>query len=310
MPYIDFGGWKKTSKNANNKGSVAKLVNYLNKEDQEAKQKGEDQEFYFNLNRDDITGAEVIRNIDNNKGKLSKSQSKFSMVTVNPSQKELNHINNDPDKFKTWLKSNYIPQLTKDFKREGLNPNDVNLYIKIEHNRYFRGDEAKLINKMNEFKKEGNEDFGDIWKNVKSMKIRGVKVKQEDAHRYWNTNLDNVKAGDKKPGVNMHAHIILGRKVKNKNIYISTRNNHRNVTGGGCIKHGFNQNFSKVNTEKNWDTYFQYQRNIEESYEVKLHLQETKNIEERLTYLKNYQEQKYIYKQIPAQKKNKDEHEV
>ena len=44
----------------------------------------------------------------------------------------------------------------------------------------------------------------------------------------------------------MHAHIIIGRKVKGKNMYISTRNNHQKSTGGGFVKHGFNQNKSKI----------------------------------------------------------------
>ncbi|WP_375334495.1 DUF5712 family protein [Flagellimonas sp. C4] len=73
-----------------NTGSVANLVDYLEKEN--AGMKVHEMEEFFNHDGDFHTAAEVEKAIDGNKGKLANNETKFYMITVNPSKQELEHL--------------------------------------------------------------------------------------------------------------------------------------------------------------------------------------------------------------------------
>ena len=70
--------------------SSADFVNYLEKENEG--KSIEEQEYFFNQFGDQISTEEVIREIDGNKAKLKKHEPKFYSITVNPSPKELKHL--------------------------------------------------------------------------------------------------------------------------------------------------------------------------------------------------------------------------
>src|SRR3546814_12785360 len=83
-----------TTETGNNKGSSGGLVQYLEKENrQQLEQKKPLQyEHWFNGQRRDIKPHEVRRKIDSNVSKLSKSDSKFFLVNIRPSKKEIAHL--------------------------------------------------------------------------------------------------------------------------------------------------------------------------------------------------------------------------
>ncbi len=245
MPYIDFT----RQAGINNKGSVATLTNYLNKEDRQMA-KEDKREFYFNGERSDITKNEVDKNIDTNRGGLKKKDAKFYMITINPSKEELTHIGNDANRFKQWIQKEYIPRLTKDFDREGLKTSDLNIYGKIERHRYFKGTDKEVIDGL-------------------------------------------AKSGQAKPGNNMHCHLILGRKSKDKKHYLSPNANARkHGQQGAAINAGFDRNAHKITIEQSWDRHFGYNRNFDKSFEVQQGMKQCEGIIEKASVIKNYEQKK------------------
>lgn len=69
-----------------------------------------------------------------------------------------------------------------------------------------------------------------------------------------------AKQGERKPGLNTHVHLIISRKDKTQKLKLSPMTNHRQ-SSKGIIKSGFNRMQFKVECEKSFDKYFQYQRN-------------------------------------------------
>lgn len=72
-----------------NTGSCVAVTNYLQHEDLERMKKGEEVQPFFNQFRDYVSAREVTFKIDNNKAKLSRTDAKFYVITVSPSEKEL-----------------------------------------------------------------------------------------------------------------------------------------------------------------------------------------------------------------------------
>lgn len=71
-----------------NTGSCVAVTNYLQHEDLERMKKGEEVQPFFNQFRDYVSAREVTFKIDNNKAKLSRTDAKFYVITVSPSEKE------------------------------------------------------------------------------------------------------------------------------------------------------------------------------------------------------------------------------
>ena len=245
MPYIDFT----RQAGINNKGSVSKLTNYLQKEDRQMAKEGK-REFFFDLERDDITKNEVDKNIDTNRGGLKKKDAKFYMITINPSKEELAHIGTDAERFKRWIQQEYIPQLAKDFNREGLKPSDLNIYGKIEHHRYYKGTDKEVQQGL-------------------------------------------ARSGQEKPGNNMHCHLILGRKSRDKKHYLSPNANARkHGQQGAAVNAGFDRNAHKIKVERSWDRHFGYGRGFEQSFEVQQGLQNCRDIAEKARIIDGYEKGK------------------
>ncbi|MCS2373021.1 DUF5712 family protein (plasmid) [Phocaeicola vulgatus] len=77
-----------------NTGSCVAVTNYLQHEDLERMKKGEEVRPFFNQFRDYVSAREVTFKIDNNKAKLSRTDAKFYVITVSPSEKERAHGQN------------------------------------------------------------------------------------------------------------------------------------------------------------------------------------------------------------------------
>lgn len=138
MPYINI----ENSGKGNNKGSCRALVNYLCKEN-EGKTIHE-QEHFFSHSDDQINRLQVINAIDNNVKKLSKSDSKFFMVTLNFSEHEAKHISSDPVKIRAYARE-VMNLYAKNFNK-GLVSTDLVWYAKIEYKRSFKGFEPEVLN--------------------------------------------------------------------------------------------------------------------------------------------------------------------
>ncbi|MDJ1482638.1 DUF5712 family protein [Cytophagaceae bacterium YF14B1] len=94
-----------------NKGSAARLVNYM---EHEAKEQGETGA-YFSQNSDEIQKQEVIAQIDGNVNGLKKEDSKFYSLIIAPSQTELSHIGSDSQTLKAYTRQvmeNYAANFT------------------------------------------------------------------------------------------------------------------------------------------------------------------------------------------------------
>lgn len=206
-------------KTYDNSGSSGKAVNYLEKEND--KKPTKDKEFFFSADKDKVRPDEVVKELDNNKKKLSKTDAKFFHLSVSPSEKELKHIGGSAEKLKDYTRS-VMDKYAENFGK-GLKGDDIMYFAKVEQNRYFHGDDKEVKN-------------------------------------------GQARTGQKKPGENMHVHILVSRKSKNGKLKLSPLTNHRN-TKKGAIKGGFNRDEFVQSSESEFDKTTGYKRDRDETYE-------------------------------------------
>lgn len=144
-----------------NHRSCLKLVEYLDKENENIPL-GQKQAF-FNQERNDVPLADVVNGIDSNIKKLGSDETKYYMLSINPSQKELKHICknitgrdiSDISQMTSYELKEY-EQALKDYSNEvmdvyaknfnrGLDRNDIVYYGKVEHFREYKRDSSKLL---------------------------------------------------------------------------------------------------------------------------------------------------------------------
>lgn len=134
----------------NNTGSASAFVNYLGKEDEKSKEE------WFNLNRDECHPSEVRAAIDRDHQGIGKSEGKFATGSINPTEEEWKALGkNDEERlenFKAWVQKDFSQEFADNFKKldkEGnevkIEPQNVKMYYKVEHDRYYTGrdDEVK-----------------------------------------------------------------------------------------------------------------------------------------------------------------------
>lgn len=122
----------------NNAGSSRKLASYLEHEDLERMEKGIYTEGFFNLTEDNLYKSQVLKDIDNNKAQLLKTDAKFYAIHVNPSAKELQAMGNteqeQAEAMKRYIRKVFIPEYAKNFNK-GLSAEDIKFYGKIHFDR-------------------------------------------------------------------------------------------------------------------------------------------------------------------------------
>lgn len=122
----------------NKAGSSRKLCNYLEHEDMERMEQGIYTEGFFNLTDDNIYKSQVITDIDSNIGQLMKTDAKFYVIHVGPSEKELKAMGNTEQEqweaMKRYIREVVIPEYAKNFKK-GLSAEDIKFYGKIHFDR-------------------------------------------------------------------------------------------------------------------------------------------------------------------------------
>lgn len=154
------------SETGNNKGSSGALVSYLEKENHlTAEDRVPVQENWFNGTGTQIPMQEVRTRIDGNTAKLGREDSKFFLINISPSQKELAHLHQlyGEQGAKHKLKEfaiRVMDEYAKNFKRPGITSNQNLLwYGKYENYRYYRytDPEVKAGSKQKGARKEGRQ---------------------------------------------------------------------------------------------------------------------------------------------------------
>jgi hypothetical protein len=225
-----------SAKKDNNRGSCRDLINYLEKENQEKDLLN--QEKFFDQKTSDVSFYSTQASIDNNKGKLGKDETKFYMISVNPSKNELRHISKSVSGREiknisqlTALELKRYEEALKDYTRKvmdgyaknfnkGLTCENLVYFGKVEHCRYYGRDSVEV--------KEGL-----------------------------------YKAGEKKEGLQTHVHIVVSRMDQSKKIRLSpmaNAKNSKNILNGKEVQIGFDRMKFVQSCEKSFDTNFNYRR--------------------------------------------------
>lgn len=252
--------------------SAADFVAYLEKEN-EGKHP-ELQEHFFDQYNDRVSPERVVQEIDGNTAKLKKREPKFYSLTINPSQRELKHINNDPA-----LLRGYVRQVMKDYAKafyrdREVTVDDIKYYAKIEHERTFKGFDrqikenqpyraqiAKLNNDIRKMERE------ELKGSPSSLRREVARLNREMPHQI---NGEPIKQGMLKPGPQTHIHVIVSRKDVANKLSLSPGSKYiqsESKLNGQLVKRGFNRNQFYEATEKTFDRLFKYKRNYVETYQ-------------------------------------------
>lgn len=218
------------SETGNNKGSCGVLVHYLEKENRLAEKAGE-KENWFNGHGKDIKRHTVRMDIDNNVAKLGRDDSKFFLVNISPSQKEIRHLiscygeEGAKEKLKEFAVS-VMDRYAQNFNRPGIESNkDLLWFAKLENYRYYGHKDKEVTN--------------------------GQK-----------------KRGERKKGPQMHVQVIVSRKDITNRIKLSPQNTSRGKNAVHSRKMGqFDRTAFKQSGESLFDEMFDFDRNLKESME-------------------------------------------
>lgn len=122
----------------NNAGSCRQLGNYLEHEDLERMEKGIYIEGFFNLTEENLYKSQVVKDIDNNKAQLLKTDAKFYAIHISPSAKELQAMGSteqeQAESMRKYIREVFIPEYAKNFNK-GLSAKHIKFYGKIHFDR-------------------------------------------------------------------------------------------------------------------------------------------------------------------------------
>lgn len=275
-----------------NKGSVGKLADYLDKEN-EGKE-AQDKDLFFNHSADQVDKRQAIDAIDHNNKNLGRNDAKFFMLTINPSQDELKHLIakkigrdgvNDfseltkkeqrmlVDELKSYSRD-VMDIYAKNFNRANINSGaDLVYFAKVETIREYKHDE-KLVKENKEItakisalqhqlrdEKSGSNDIGkckDIERHIKDM--------QATYHRQGE---NVIKTGLKKEGLQLHVHVVVSRNDKNQKIKLSPFSKSRGgfqKLNGKDVMQGFNRDVFRQSTANHFNEKYQYKSKTNEKH--------------------------------------------
>jgi hypothetical protein len=230
------------SATANNKGSSRELVHYLEKENRTDNK--QDAELWFNHTGNKIEPYQVRHALDSNIAKLCKTDAKFFLINISPSQKELKFLKEGYGKkeMKKQLKiyaERVMDEYARNFKREGIgSAKDLVWFGKIENNRYY------------------------------SYKDKEVSSGER-------------KRGEKKDGNQMHIQVIVSRKDATNRIKLSPMNNSKGKNEEHSKKLGqFNRVAFKQSGETIFDGLFDFDRGLKETF-AHANVQKNGNLSQR-----------------------------
>ena len=122
----------------NNAGSSRRFAAYLEHEDLERMEKGIYTEGFFNLTEENLYKSQIVKDIDNNKAQLLKTDAKFYAIHISPSIKELQAMGateqEQAEAMRRYIREVVIPEYAKNFNK-GLSSEDIKFYGKIHFDR-------------------------------------------------------------------------------------------------------------------------------------------------------------------------------
>lgn len=168
-----------------NTGSCIGVTNYLQHEDLERLENGKEAEPFFNQERDSVSAKEVTFKIDKNRAQLHKTDAKFFVITVSPSDKELSAMGKtqveQAEKLKEYIRDDVMQKYAEGFGK-GLNANDIEYYAKVHHCR-------------------GKDGVTDMHAHIiVSRKDRTNKIKLSPKTNHRNTGKGAVRGGFERTG--------------------------------------------------------------------------------------------------------------
>ncbi len=251
--------------------SVADFVSYLEKENTE--KLPEEAEHFFDQYNDRVAPEKVIKEIDGNTAKLKKKEPKFYSITINPTQRELKAIGNDPEKLR-----GYVREVMKDYaasfnRDRTVTVDDLKYYAKIEYGRNFR-EFDKQVKENGPFTKKiaavknqiRKVERGALQGNIQKLENQLNKLEAAVPH---SINDVPIVAGIKKPGNQTHVHIIVSRKDATNRYSLSPGSIYKASQAelnGKVEKRGFDRDAFFEKAEKTFDRISGYKRNYVESY--------------------------------------------
>lgn len=176
-----------------NRGSCAKFVNYMEKEN-----KGlsfSEKEQWFGYDSDRLIQSEVRYIIDKDHQGIGKNEGKFSTGSINPTEEEWKLFGENEkerkENFKKWVKENFVDEFANNYTKKNsrgeiipIQPDNIKIFFKYEKERYYKGYDEEVK--------------------------KGI-----------------AKEGDKKEGFNAHIHFITARKTRDGKNRISPTTKNR-----------------------------------------------------------------------------------
>ena len=131
-------------------GSSSAFVNYLGKEDSLHLEQGEQPEQWFSNGRDECHPAEVRAAIDSDHQGIGRDEGKFATGSINPTEQEWKALGKTEtqrlENFKSWIQKDFNQEFADNFKKLDkagkevkIEPENVKMYYKVEHDRYHTG---------------------------------------------------------------------------------------------------------------------------------------------------------------------------
>lgn len=230
---------------ADNKGSCLTLAQYLEKENA-GKEPG-DKMAFFNHRYDNVARSTAVAQIDNNHKNLSKSDNKFFMVSVNPSHHEMQHL---------------IKVTTG---REGIT--DFTQLTRKEQERVFvemRNYTRKVMDVYAQnFDRPNVRDGGDL--------VYFAKIETMRKWHPWDREVRSgqAKAGELKPGLNVHVHVCVSRNDVTQTTKLSPESRSRGgkqQLNGKAVQQGFNHEAFKEKSGAAFRSTYNYKGYEKEQY--------------------------------------------
>lgn len=254
--------------------SVADFVDYLEKENTD--RLPEQKECFFNHHNDDISRKEVIDEIDHNTAKLKTTEARYYSLTINPSQRELRHLQNDPEKLKSYTRE-LIKDYARNFNREingrPVQASDIKYYGKIEYSRSFKESDrevrqnAPYSNRIARLKNDLRKIHrGELPGSMKKVEKEISGLYQQAPHKLEGKM---IEPGLLKPGPQTHIHVIVSRKDMGNAASLSPGSKYKAsevVFQGKTIKRGFDRDRFFSTAENRFDKQFGFKRNYAEQY--------------------------------------------
>ena len=210
----------------NNAGSCRRLTAYLEHEDLERMEKGIYTEGFFNLTEENLYKSQVVKDIDNNKAQLLKTDAKFYAIHVSPSARELQAMGEteqeQAEAMRRYIREVFIPEYAKNFNK-GLSAEDIKFYGKIHFDR----DRSENT--------EGNMHCHIIV----SRKDQNNKIKLSPLTNHRNTKKGVIKGGFDRTNLFQQAEIGFD-KLFNYNRLLTESFEYYNVMKNGSIMNQIN----------------------------------------------------------------------